>query len=804
MRVSNVRASSVSLSDAKASRTDLAGRHVVALGLAIVSLTASERAAADCTPLAPISNTMVTCTGTTLNQNKNPHGVDGYGGEFDTGNTITVQSGASVTGDRAGLVFSDGTVKNFGTISGHLGIFGITVTLSNSGKILVGPGGSGILGSAATVDNSGTISAGAGSTGISTAFTATVTNSGTISAGGTAITTGTADVTNLSTGTISAGAGSAGILASDTATVRNFGTISAGTNGAGVAATTANVTNFGAISAGEDGILADSAIVRNSGTISAGTNGFGINATTVADVTNFSSGKISAGAGGIGIFAGSGTIGNFGTISAGAGGIGIFAAGDMTLGNSGTISAAGPGSAGISAFGTLTATNFGTISGGTGIISRGPSTIANAGTIIGLDGTAISLSGGADRLTLLPGSRVIGAIDMGGGNDAVNFTSTRGIGQLITLQNFTGTINTSGPGLVFHSATQIATLDPTALALADRSLLDFTGGISALVQGRLAGADVNGRPSTGAVAVGYTPDDRRVIGKAPPAPYAAPYAAPYVVWTEGFGGTRTQKATDELLRATSTAWGGVIGVDRQVRGDLLLGAFVGGGNSRLSVEQSAQHVDTDHVVGGVYGRFDWVSQFFDFKLQAGGSNNTSTRQVFSNLAPNGVETANGRYGGWFISPELGYGLRYGLGDGYTLTPMARVRYVAGVLDGYSESGLEPGLSFGRRTLQNLEERSEIELARTSQFGLTDTVRTYMHGGVIALQRVGDTTFNTALTGQSFTFATPGKDSATGAVAGAGFDLTVGGRVSVFGALEGTVMSDKSRTGIAKAGMRVAF
>jgi uncharacterized protein with beta-barrel porin domain len=659
----------------KPSRADLAGRHAVALGLAIVSLTASERAAAECTPQSPVSGQTVTCTGTTRNQNSDQNGSYGYGTATDTGNTINVQSGASVTGDKGGLIFKDGTVNNSGTIS------------SSADQ------GFGIRGQdSVTVTNSGTISTGVSSAGI-TANTTTLINSGTISVGT---------------------SGSIGVRGLDSVTVTNFGRILAGAGSTGIFATTAA------------------------------------------------------------------TVDNFGTISA----------------------AAGPGSVGIASSGTANLNNFssGTISGSIGISASGPSVIANAGTIIGLDGTAISLGIGADRLTLLPGSRILGAIDMGGGNDAVNFTSGKGIAQLVTLQNFTGTITTSGPGLAVHNATQIASLDPTAFTLADRSLLDFTGGISALVQGRLAGADANGRPTTGAIAVSYTPDDRKLIGKAPP----AAYAAPYVVWTEGFGGTRTQKATDELLRATSTAWGGVIGVDRQVRGDLLFGAFVGGGTSRLSVEQGSQRIDTDHVVGGVYGRFDWVSQFFDFKLQAGDSNNRSTRQVFSNLAPNGLEKASANYGGWFISPELGYGLRYGLGSGYTLTPMARVRYVAGVLDGYSETGSGQGLSVGRRTLQNVEERGEIELARMSQFGLTDTIRTYMHGGVIALQRVGDATVNTTLIGQSFNFATPGKDSATGAVAGAGFDLTVGGRVSVFGAVEGTVMSDKSRTGTAKGGMRVAF
>src|SRR5262245_51843152 len=125
MRVSNVRANSASLSStclsstslcsqkmSKASRADHADRHVIALGLAIVSLTASERAAAECTPKSPVNDQTVTCTGTTVNQNTNRTAKDGYGSETDTGNTITVQSGASVTGERAGLVFENGKVNN--------------------------------------------------------------------------------------------------------------------------------------------------------------------------------------------------------------------------------------------------------------------------------------------------------------------------------------------------------------------------------------------------------------------------------------------------------------------------------------------------------------------------------------------------------------------------------------------------------------------------------------------------------------------------------------------------------------------
>jgi hypothetical protein len=106
----------------------------------VAPLATIGRAEAACSPNAPVNNAIVTCIGATNGQN----GTAGYGTNADTGNTITVQTGASVRGTAVGVILQTGTVDNLG------GIFGGISPV----------GGNGINGNIITVTNSGTISGG--------------------------------------------------------------------------------------------------------------------------------------------------------------------------------------------------------------------------------------------------------------------------------------------------------------------------------------------------------------------------------------------------------------------------------------------------------------------------------------------------------------------------------------------------------------------------------------------------------------------------------------------------------------------
>jgi hypothetical protein len=269
------------------------------LGLLATAIAGTERAHADCSPNSPVNNTTVTCSGTTTSS-----GLVGYGIFTDTGNTINVVSGASVSARQAGLVFGDGTVNNFGLIEATGA--GISGSASSSAIAAIGDlllhnmNGGTIQGNATT---------GAGGSGVFANGTATVDNgTGIITGNNAGIFASTTNVT-ANAGTIAAtGAGGVAISGSITTVTNNSGTIQA--NGVGGIAITSSF--------GGPGIT----VTNNTGTIQANggadvnnVGGVAISGGTVKVTGN--AGKIEAtGAGGAAIVADTATVDNL------AGGIG--------------------------------------------------------------------------------------------------------------------------------------------------------------------------------------------------------------------------------------------------------------------------------------------------------------------------------------------------------------------------------------------------------------------------------------------------------------------------------------------------
>jgi len=348
-----------------------------------------------CTPVtstaSPVTNSTVTCTGTTLNQNS-PLGLNtGYGTFNETGNTIDVQPMATVTGDAFGFGLADGNViNNSGVVTG--GTVGINTA----------------TGSTITVNNLSTISTIDGSVGEGLDVTnAIVSNAGTI----TGQTDGILAIGNLT-------------LASNTGSITGTDT-----NAAGISANSVSGSNAGTISGvvGIDGT--DVNLSSNSGTIQ-GNGGFAIN--SKGDVfIGTNSGTIASVGMGSGIArainaGGNVMVTNTGNITAtdAFGGLGdaIVAVGDAIVVNSGNIT--GEDKAIDAQSSSSTSLNLmnnigGSIAsgGGDAVDAIGTATITNAGTItsqlgnsvfIGTDANITNTSTGIIETTGTDAEAIIG------------------------------------------------------------------------------------------------------------------------------------------------------------------------------------------------------------------------------------------------------------------------------------------------------------------------------------------------------------------------------------------------------------
>ncbi|WP_445222007.1 autotransporter outer membrane beta-barrel domain-containing protein [Bradyrhizobium sp. Pa8] len=485
-----------------------------------------------------------------------------------------------------------------------------------------------------------------------------------------------------------------------------------------------------------------------------------------------------------------------------------------TVTNAGTISG---GVAGIVVGNQTVIYNSGVISGLTGIesgpIAYAPTAeITNSGTIVGTGGFAINMNR-TSALTLLPGSKIIGQIVISN----VAQLSVSAPNQNLTFVNSLGamtvTIGAGLPGVA--SGNTLVTVDPTIFGVMDRTLLAFTDAVTGLAGSRTSAASTAGGGALGFAAADSTTssvDDAfaQVMGYAKAPTDAVWFKNPTVtasdgttVWARGFTGHRVQQADGISLRNVTDFYGGAIGIDKRVAPDLLLGAYGGGGSTLTTIDPAMGDARSDIGFGGVYGRKDIGKTFIDFGLLGGATSNRSSRLINNNLAAGGLETATANFGGWFVNPELALGYRHAIAPGWTLTPTARVRYLAAGYDGYTESGSTANLTVGNRTLQNMEERGELNLTYTTQ---TEAVRFQLggYGGVIGQQRVGDSDVNATLLGQALAFAAPGQASIAGGFVGTTLDWRFRSGVGLYGGIEYTALTDHSSTVTGRAGLRVGF
>jgi hypothetical protein len=789
------------------------------LGLAALA-TSADSAAAACSP----NSTNQTCVNSVFLSNSAAPGI------FDAG-TLTVTNTASgviglASNSNPGIVALNANATNAGAINGLFGVYGnATATVNNSGTISGSIAAIFADGGPAVVNNSGILSGGS-TAGIGAFGNISLTNSGSITgAFGVYTNNGTATVT--SSGTITS-TSQAGIFATGNVSVTNSGTLSS--YGYGVESLSGVITlnNSGTISNrfGDAAFSSGTVNVINSGTILGA-----LASGTYVNVTN--TGTISSADGIIG--ATSANVVNTGTIATSFGGVGV-GIGIATVVNTGTITASNSLGAGVSSGDAVNVTNAGLISGGAdGILAQAGgldlnSTISNSGTISGgqygiQSASSLTLtnsgtiSGGTaaiqlfryDTITLLPGSRIVGAINLGF-QDTININAAN---QNLTFNSLsTATVTGSVPYIV--SGNRIVSVGVSGFSGTDRNMLAFIDTVAGPI-GSFTPAAANG--SSGALGfagpdyVAANADEAfgELLGYAKAPSDAVLFKNPTVttadgttVWARGFYGRRLEKADGPSLANATNFYGGAIGFERQVAPDLKLGALAGGGHISTAIDMNAGSSTSDLGFAGVYGRKDFGSAFVDFNVIAGGSANSSLRgNINNNLVAGGIETATANFGGWFFSPEAVAGNRFQLTPEWMLTPAARLRYLAAGFDGYTESGSTADMTVGSRFTQALEQRGELTLTRT----LTSNLGRFQIGstlGLIGQERVGAGSINAQILGQALSFATPGKVSIGGGFVAGQFDWKTRWGATLFASAEYTAYSDSSTILTGHAGIRVGF
>lgn len=168
----------------------------------------------------------------------------------------------------------------------------------------------------------------------------------------------------------------------------------------------------------------------------------------------------------------------------------------------------------------------------------------------------------------------------------------------------------------------------------------------------------------------------------------------WTMWGQGFGRTSRVGDSGDLSGSKATSAGFTLGADRWFSNNLIAGGAFG--YARTNATSTDISGTSDTYAGAAYASWTPGAAVFDFRIAAGPSQMSTTRQII--LASNGLQgSANGV--GIGTSFEAGY--RFSLAPDVIVKPYAGLNWQGFRRDGYSESQLPIGLVYSARTYDKL-------------------------------------------------------------------------------------------------------
>lgn len=478
--------------------------------------------------------------------------------------------------------------------------------------------------------------------------------------------------------------------------------------------------------------------------------------------------------------------------------------GDVTITSTGTINAAM--AVGIYAYstvsGNVTITTSGAVTGTTGIVvgassvprtlNNSPTTINTSAVITGTGGTAINLRGdGNDTVNLLPGSVIVGTIDFGNGNnpggaplnpnDIDTLDAAPGVNAIVNFADAGGPDQDGGPDVrsapenvsgniaLVNGGTTAVAIDPTGFSAAQTWLDSLTDSIFGAIEGLFSpGLDDGGQQTAGFTLPGGT--------NITPATAVDHTGTGHRVWGSAFGSARSQDGGNGNAELDQVLGGLMFGVEGISGGGLRAGGFAGGGWSQQDVQFGAQRIGVGTAFGGLYARKDWADHWIKAIVTGGYAHHNSKRQV----ADAAVQTARGKYDGYFIAPGLSAGARLAQpSENHSLWTSVRVHYGGLFLEGYRENGSAAPLTVASRDVHVLNARAQLSSPYT-QRGMDGALfRFEGRIGVDADFNLGNNRVNTTVAGTPFNFNAGFDDEIVSAFTGFTLSRTSAEGGSVF-------------------------